>query len=423
MRGRVLDISRRLSVLALGPQPVWPATDGGKEGIHGALDALARRVDLTYACPCPTPSPESLEHFRALGIDYCPVPFEPRDSPSVVLSSTLQLKPFKFHKYGNRKAVAAFEQALPDVQPDAVLCFHAHMAEMGQRLRRRRGWCAPLLVREHNIEYELVASYRASLPALERIATAPIEWLTRRAEHALWSSADAVAFLSDRDHGTALATRRVARPLLAPEGVPLPPRRTVRLPPGTPRLLMPLNPRATQSVANLRRFLHEYWRTAAAAPALDAFTVAVTGVDAKRLHDLTGLAPDEQQRLRIHALGFLPSLRPAFESALALVSPTFIGGGIRKKVLEGMAHQVPVIATDLDIETCSYFDPPRNILRLGAPEEFVATTAALAADAGRWQAIAEAGRDTVERHASWDGFASIIVGQIEALMVPPEGVA
>lgn len=411
-----MNRARRLQLLTVGPQPVWPPTDGGKEGIHGALQALARHVDVVYACPCPDPRAESLAHFRSLGIDYRPVPFEPVDSPGVVLSSTLQLKPFKFHKYGNRAALAAFDRALQGVQPDAVLCFHAHMEEMGQRLRRRHRWNVPLLVREHNIEYELVASYRASLPLLKRLAAAPFEWLTRRAEQRLWARADAVAFLSDRDHATALAAGRVSRPLLAPEGVPLPPRRAVRRPPGSPRLLIPLNQRATQSVLNLRQFMHEFWPVAAADPGLQQTTLAITGVDAARLHELTGLTPQAQQRLRIEALGFLPSLLPAFESALALVSPTFVGGGIRKKVLEGMAHQVPVIATDLDIDTCGFFDPPHNILRLGTPAAFASTVGALAADDERWRRLAEAGRDTVERHASWDGFAAVVVSEIEVLV-------
>lgn len=409
-------VADRLRVLSLGPQPVWPATDGGKEGIHGALQALARQVDLVYACPCPAPSPESLEHFRKLGVDYLPVPFEPRDTIGVVLSSTLQLKPFKFHKYGNRSALAAFDHALNGVQPDVVLCFHAHMEEMGQRLRRRHGWQVPLLVREHNIEYELVASFRESLPPLKRMAAAPFEWLTRRAEQSMWARANAVAFLSDRDHATAMATGRVARALLAPEGVPLPTRRVVQKPPGPPRLLIPLNQRATQSVLNLREFLHGHWNVASAYPALQATTLAITGVNADRLHELTGLSPNEQRQLRIEALGFLPSLQPAFESALALVSPTFVGGGIRKKVLEGMAHQVPVIATDLDIDTCGFFDPPRNILRLGTPAEFAATVAALAADGQGWHNVAEAGRDTVERNASWDGFATVLVKEMHALV-------
>lgn len=404
----------RLRVLSLGPQSVWPATDGGKEGIHGALEALARRVDLVYACPCPAPTPESLAHYRALGVDYRPVPFEPRDSLGVVLGSTLQLKPFKFHKYGTRAALTAFDRALQGVQPDAVLCFHAHMAEMGQQLIRRHNWRVPLLVREHNIEYELVASYRKSLPPLRRLVAAPFEWLTRRTEHGLWGRADAVAFLSDRDYATAIATGHVARPVLAPEGVPIPPRRVVQRPQGPAQLLIPLNQRATQSVLNLRQFLHEYW--VAAAPLLGETALAITGVDAQRLHGLTGMTPKEQLRLRVRAMGFLPSLRPAFEGSLALVSPTFVGGGIRKKVLEGMAHQVPVIATDLDIDTCHFFDPPRNILRLGTPSEFAATVTALSADHEGWRRLAEAGRDTVERHASWDGFAEVVVAEFQAMV-------
>jgi glycosyltransferase involved in cell wall biosynthesis len=409
--------ARRWRLLCLAPQEPWPPTDGGKEGIHGAVQALSAPAELLLACPGKPASAAAAEHFGALGVRYCPVDAELDEGPLHIAKSMLMLKSFKFHKYGTPALTRRFSAAIGDFSPDAIVCFHAHMEEMAQRLNRERAWRVPVVVREHNIEYELVESYLAALPAWQRRLTAPVAWLTRRAEYAIWRRADVTAFLSDRDHRTALGSGVQGNLVLAPEGVPIPPAREARKPSGSDRLLVPLNRKTPQSVANLRSFLREYWLPLAERGALQGVQLDVTGVNPQQLAEATGISPAQQDSGRVAALGFLPSLQPAFERALAVLAPTFIGGGIRKKVLEAMANQVPVIATDLDIETCSFFEVGRNILRLGSPAEFQRTIESLRRDAVLWQQLSDHGRATVERHANWERFAQVILDSLQRL--PP----
>lgn len=399
-------------LLTLGPQFVWPPTDGGKEGIHGALVSLNRLFDVIYACPCSHPTTESLSYFQSLGIDYRPVNFEPNDGIRNILSATFQLKPFKFHKYGNHQAVSSFSANLSNCEPEAILCFHAHMMQLGLRLREHFRWKCPIILREHNIEFELVNSYRASLPLPLRILAFPFELLTRRAEQRSWRLADATAFLSDRDFNTAKLTGKVRNPVLAREGVPIPPLRDTNKSMRSRTLLIPLNPKATQSLGNLRMFIDRYWRIASLRPEMEGICLAITGVDTGKFEALFDITIEEQRNLRIKALGFLPRLADAFEMSALLISPTFVGGGIRKKMLEGMANQLPVIASDLDIDTCNFLDPPINIRRLGTINDFVATVTDLLSDHVEWKRISSAGRKTVEEFANWDVFASRISEEV-----------
>lgn len=408
-------IETPLRLLTLGPQPVWPATDGGREGIYGALIALAQQADVIYACPCPDPEPCSISHFEDQDIDYRPVDYRPEDTVATIASSTLQLKPFKFHKYGNRQAFRSFRDQLLGVQADAILCFHAHMLEMGFRLRNALGLNVPILLREHNIEFELVESYRASLSLPQRLVAAPFSWLTRQAEMRGWETADATLFLSDGDFDFATASGRVANPVLAREGVPIPPRRNLMQSASSRALLLPFNPKATQNIGNVMKFLNEFWRLAAPLEEMSDISLKVTGVDAEQLANFTGMSASEQQSLRVDALGFLPDLSMGFDMTTAVVSPTFVGGGIRKKMLEGMANQMPVIATDHDIQTCKFLKASENIVRLGSLSDFVNNVRMLVDDRGFWQRISENGRATVEKFASWDSFASTAVGEVRRL--------
>lgn len=404
----------RLRLLALGPQDVVPPTDGGKEGIHGALSALASRCDVTYAFPAAIGQVASAD-YAAIHVEAIAVPHQPRDSVALIAVATLRMQPFKFYKYATPAACDRFHEATAAKPFDAIICFHAHTERLARGiLRRRAAGTIPIVVREHNIEYELVASYRAALSPMRRLVASPFEWLTRTEELRIWDRADAVAFLSSRDLATAQATGSTGRLILAPEGVPLPPLRLVRHPQQSPVLLILLNRKAQQSVANLVRFIDIFWAPLYADSRLSNACLEVTGVNATQLSQITGRSKQALSAMRIQALGFVPDLAPVFARALALVSPTFVGGGIRKKMLEAMANQLPVIATQLDIDSCDYFITGDNVLPMNTPAEFLQSVGILQNDATRWEGLSQHARATVEQHASWHLFADVMIGEIQA---------
>lgn len=405
----------RLRLLALGPQDVFPPVDGGKEGIFGALQALARLCDVTYVYPGAAPS-KPLDGYLGAGVRAVPLPWMPVETPALIAGATLRLRPYKFEKYCTAQAVKTCLQHLPDTAYDGILCFHAHTARLGEALREALGLRVPVVVREHNIEYELVASYRSFLKPLARLAAWPFEKLTVREEQRIWRQADAVAFLSDRDLATAQASGVPGRFVLAREGIPTPPRRQAHAPGRDAALLVLLNPKATQSVANLRDFVHRYWLQAAQDPRVGDTALHVTGLSTPELARLIDVEAPRLQAARVQGLGFLQELAPTLASSLALVSPTFVGGGIRKKVLEAMAHQLPVIATQLDLDTCAYFTAGENILDMGNLEHFCTQVQRLRDDPALWSRLSEAGRSTVETYASWDRCAATLVTEIETLI-------
>lgn len=397
-----IDLPTKRKVLVLGPQDVYPPVDGGKESIYGALAELARRVDVTYAYPA---SAESLvDGYSKIGVAAKPMRYHPQESAALILSATLAGKPYKFEKYSSAAAVRALNAAVPAVSFSAIVCHHAHTYGLAQRFARLRGLNVPIMVREHNIEYALVCSYRDSLGGIRRAAASFFAHLTRREEIRIWREADAVVFLSDQDLRIAQAAvgSSSARLFLAREGIPLPPRRDVHHPGAQAPMLVLLNPRATQSVINLRDFVHRYWIPLRERKRLNCEVLHVTGVTDEQLAGLIELDITKMSESGIRGLGFLTSLAPTLEGALALVSPTFVGGGIRKKVLEAMAHQLPVIATDVDIVCCNYFQRNVNILPLGDADHFADTVTRLRSDEHHWLDLSARARDTVEEFASWE---------------------
>jgi hypothetical protein len=92
-------INHRLKILALGPQEAWPPTDGGREGIYGALHSLAAGADILYACPATSRNDSAVDRFRSIVIGFHPIAFTPTYSVTKVLFATLLAKPFKFRIY------------------------------------------------------------------------------------------------------------------------------------------------------------------------------------------------------------------------------------------------------------------------------------------------------------------------------------
>ena len=407
--------TNRLTILAFGPQNVFPATDGGKEGIFGALQALVNRCNVIYAFPSGLEKVNTDGYTRA-GIEVCPVNWTLQESPLRIIASLCRLTPYKFEKYSSKLAIDIFSAALRGREFDAILCFHAHTARLGQGVAAKLGFDAPVLVREHNIEYELVASYRRSLGAFKRFAALPFQILTRREEQRIWQEADSIAFLSDLDLEIARSAGSGGRFILAREGVPIPARRVIHHPGHAAPLLVLFNPKATQSVANLKEFLFDYWADAANDPRLVDTFLLITGISTVQLASLMGIEPSRLNDLRVRGLGFVDDLSPAFSSALALVSPTFVGGGIRKKVLEAMANQLPVIATRFDIDVCKYFSAGYNILEMYDTESFCVAVDRLKSESALWIQLSEAGRLTIEEHANWDQCAATIVHEIRYLL-------
>ena len=413
--------ANRLSILTFGPQPVFPAIDGGKEGIFGVLQALAKQCNIIYAFPSGVAEVNTDGYARA-GIEPLPVNWTPQENLSLILSSLCRLRPYKFDKYSCNAAIDAFAAALRGRKFDAILCFHAHTARLGQGVASAHGMDVPVLVREHNIEYELVASYRRSLGPCKRLAALPFELLTRREEQRIWQEAAAIVFLSDLDLANARNTGNAGRFVLAREGVPIPARRVLHYPGHYAHLLVLLNPKATQSVSNLKEFISDYWADAAFDPRLVGTSLQVTGVSTVQLATLMGIDSSRLNDLRVQGLGFVDDLSSVFSTALALVSPTFVGGGIRKKVLEAMAHQVPVIATRFDINVCNYFSTGNNILEMQDTESFCAAVARLKSEPAFWTQLSQAGRITVEEHANWDQCAATIVQEVHELLAARQGV-
>ena len=95
--------------------------------------------------------------------------------------------------------------------------------------------------------------------------------------------------------------------------------------------------------------------------------------------------------LLIDARGFVDDLAPEWREATLSIAPIRLGGGTRLKVLEAMAHGVPVVATSVAASGIGAV-AGRDYLAADEPEAFAAAIDELVVDSSRRRELAVAGR-------------------------------
>ncbi|MBI2955201.1 MAG: glycosyltransferase [Chloroflexi bacterium] len=102
----------------------------------------------------------------------------------------------------------------------------------------------------------------------------------------------------------------------------------------------------------------------------------------------------------IDLMGFVPDLRPCYQSHAAFVAPITTGAGVRVKILEAMAAGIPVIATSLGAEGIEC-EPGRDLLIADDPAEFAARAVRLLSDEHLGITMANRARVVVETNYDW----------------------
>jgi glycosyltransferase involved in cell wall biosynthesis len=237
-------------------------------------------------------------------------------------------------KWYSPQAVDQLAGALETEPAAAVLVLsHSQMAPY------RHLFGGPVMVDMHNVESQLIASYRKSAGPLFRLVLGWDSLALARVERKIARWADALVVVSD--HDAQVVTGWGSRePLVAPNGVSQEAFRTVR---------------ADRDPAHpVIAFVgHLGWR-----PNVDACVWLVEEVFPHVLKEcpgaiirLVGRTPSERvtslrsENVEIH--GDVDSVLPLVASADVATAPLLAAGGTRLKIIEALATGTPVVATGL----------------------------------------------------------------------------
>lgn len=107
----------------------------------------------------------------------------------------------------------------------------------------------------------------------------------------------------------------------------------------------------------------------------------------------------------VSVVGLVPDLRPWLERAAVVVAPLSLGGGMRVKVLEGLAAGKAMVCSTLAAEGLDVTDG-QHLLVADSDADFADAVAELLENPERRERLGRAARDWATAHAGWDRSAA-----------------
>ncbi len=411
-------IRDHLSILYVLPKPASPPRYGGQVRMHGLMNALAIRHDLT-AVSLVDPSEDVAQAREAMSA-YCRevvlVPHArgatPASKRTLQLRSLASTRSYEDLLHASPAMQGAIDELLARRTYDVVNVEFPFLGSYRLHARAARGRAPLLVLDEHNVEYDIVRQTAAGGGGLIRRAYSALDWRKlRREELSTWRRFDGVTLTSELDERALQAAVPQARTAVVPNAVDVEhyrPRLGDPAADGRTLLFFGALNYFPNSEAILY-FIREIWPL-----------VAGRFPDA-RLKLVGQRPPDEllaQRGPRVEVTGYVDDLRPHIASAAVLIAPLRIGGGTRLKIVEAMAMAKPIVSTVRGAEGIDV-TPERDILLADDPTAFATAIGRVLLDPGLGARLGASARALVEARYSWTAAGARLEGFLAELLAAP----
>lgn len=132
---------------------------------------------------------------------------------------------------------------------------------------------------------------------------------------------------------------------------------------------------------------------------------------------LVGNAPPPELRQHtsshIRVTGYVDDMTMYMEQAAVFVAPLTVGTGLKNKVLEALAHRLPVVGTQLSVDGIHVVHEESALI--GEVDDLPALVLRALEDDALRQRMGQAGRELVEQDHSWASVAERYLALFEAL--------
>lgn len=383
-----------MTILMLSPWFPYPVNWGFAKRVYHLLEELARRHDITLLTYTDGDDEEPRRELgRFCTVRTVPRPALPAGKRLAQLASVASPASFQ-HRLMHS---AAMQQALDDLSRGTAFdVIHVSTSQMACFRFDPR---SPVVLDEHNIEYELyyrVFQAEGSLP--RRL----FNWLEykkfRREEIAAWRAADGCAMTSAREVATVTALlpdtpvvtvpNAVDTEYFAPAAATVDPERIVLTG------LMKYRPNVDGAQFFVRDVLPRILRARPAA------TFYVVG--GEPAPEVTRLAAPN-----VVVTGGVDDVRPYVHESAVFVVPLRMGSGTRLKVLEGLSMGKPMVSTSIGCEGIDVADREHLLIADGA-DAFADAVLELMGNPALARALADRGRTLMLERYRWQAVAATL---------------
>ncbi len=399
-----------MRILQLAPRFPFPPDDGGKIGIANITKEFSRQgADVTFFCYQDNGwdnEEPALEEARR----YC--------KPLIFGHSTKNTLWRIAKTYVTHKSIYLTKHISPAVKDymknlvtendfDVIHIDHSAMAPLGLYVKSLIN--KPVGLRMHNIEYMIWKRYAERLrrwgPA--RFYINKQANLLKKAEEGFFSKMDVCFAITEADKKHALEMAPDANIVLASAGV-------------NPDEWQP-DPGIERNPFELTHATVYKWRHN-----IDALKWFLDNVLPELQKDIPGIkltligkeAPEwlgSYASLGADPVGYVDRVQPYHNRANIYIAPLFVGGGIRIKILEAMAMELPVVATSVAAEGIDA-GPDEGLFIADTPGEFLKIITELANDFTTARNAGKKAREFILNNFSWEKNVAMMMDSYRKLL-------
>ena len=393
-------------LLVIAPQNPYPAIDGGKSSIYYPLINLAKYFEIHFVFTHFQPLPTDLEeHFNGFGIKIYPQKVNTKDSIPGILLNFFSSRPYKFQKYHRQAIFTRIKEIVEKESIAFVWCNHSHMAWYGLQLQNE---CeVKIFLREHNIEYSLVQ--QAASATNNILLKNFIRWQyfkTKSHEISCWEKFDRTFFISDSDFflaqkecGSCKKLDLLYDSFSGSKAKPVGPKEPFSF-------IFTGNVDTFQNSYNLQRFISEIWEPLVKTDS--RWKLYITG---NKDDVLKNKIKADFAAYHIINLGFVDDIEQTINSKKYFISPTYIGSGLRIKVVNAMAVGAVCFLSPLDSNMLSSFRNFENIIKFNVFNDFYSNLMRVESNESLYNSISLQAL-TVGTDFTWNDYALKVYNEI-----------
>jgi polysaccharide biosynthesis protein PslH len=358
-----------MRILQLAPRLPYPLTDGGKVGIFNITKHLALRGHKITMVSFDQERQQDLGPLHEV-CNLIPIRGKTDDSMIGGFLNLFSHVPYKISKYYSSKFQSSLMQLLQTENFDIVHVDHLHMAYYGILCKRMAN--LPIVLREHNVESTIVERFVQTIttPMIRCYLDAQLKRI-RRYEAEQTGLFDMCCMITEEDRKRLHELNRSVKTCVIPGGVEAAYFSNVPVTSKVPRSICFFG--SFSWIANKDGVL---W-----------FLENVFSKVLEKMPDATFylIGKDIPTHIRAYqndnviVRGYASDLKQELSRYEITIAPIRIGGGIRLKILESFAMQIPVVATSIGCEGIQAKDS-EHLLIGDTPDEFAGQVVRLLSD-------------------------------------------
>ena len=388
---------RTLRILVVAPRLPYPPTWGLATRGYQLSRLLARRHEVTMVCFANRGAEQEAREFEPELTALHTVPLRPLSGGGssrrvAQLRALGSPTPFLAATERTPTLQAAIDGLVGTQQFDSI---HLEsLAMFGLRFPRD----IPIVLGEHNIEYELLQRLSVGEHSAARRAYNRIEFeKLRRFEHRAWRTVAGVAITSEREVRIVRSVAPHTPAANVPNGVDTEYFAPAPTPPEPDSLVFTGLLSYRPNIDAVQHLVNDIFPLVRRERPSCTLTIVGGGGD-----DLAHLAGPG-----IRFTGYVPDLRPEIARASVAVVPIRMGSGTRLKVVEALAMAKPMVSTTIGCEGIDVHDE-EHLLIGDSPAAFATQVLRLLDDPDAAQRMGERGAALARSEYSWSGAADVL---------------